>query len=206
MMATHIPAHPSNYTAGREAEIDRIVIHYTAGDGDSAEDNGNYFKGANRKASAHYFVDEDSIVMSVKEEDTAWHAGNWEMNCRSIGVEMCSYKDVDGNYYIAKDTIENAVQLTRRLMKKHDIPAPGVVRHYDVTAKKCPEPFVRNEALWQDFKKRIAAQTESDAPADWAKDAWAAAKSCAVMDGTRPLDGVTRQELAVILHRLGLVR
>ena len=102
MKAEYIAAHATNYTAGRTAAIDRVVLHYTAGDGDTAENNGRFFQGADRNASAHYFVDEDTIVMSVREQDTAWHAGNWNMNCRSIGIEMCSYKDVDGNYYISK--------------------------------------------------------------------------------------------------------
>lgn len=160
MKAEFIPAHATNYTEGRTKIIDRIVIHYTAGDGDTAENNGNFFKGANRNASAHYFVDEDSVVMSVKEEDTAWHAGNWAMNCRSIGVEMCSYKDVEGNYYINKATVENAVKLVRELMDKYDIPAAGVVRHYDVNGKRCPEPFVRNPALWEDFRKQLMKPTK----------------------------------------------
>ena len=34
-----------------------IVIHYTANDGDTAVNNGNYFKNNAVKASAHYFVD-----------------------------------------------------------------------------------------------------------------------------------------------------
>lgn len=205
MKATFIPAHVTNYTAGRGRPIDRIVIHYTAGDGDTAENNGNYFKGAERKSSAHYFVDEDSVVLSVKEGDTAWHAGKWEMNCRSIGVEMCSKKDAEGNYYIPKAAVENTAKLVRTLMEKHDIPAAGVIRHYDVNAKRCPEPFVRNDALWQDFKKRIAEPSEQK-PAPWAAEAWAKAEKSGVLDGTRPTDPVTRQELAVILDRLGLLK
>lgn len=155
MKAEFISAHASNYTVGRTAAIDRIVIHYTAGDGDTAENNGKYFQGADRNASCHYFVDEDSVVMSVREGDTAWHAGNWNMNCRSIGIEMCSYKDVTGKYYISNGTIENTLKLTRDLMGRYGIPVAGVVRHYDVTGKKCPEPFVRDPALWESFRKEL---------------------------------------------------
>lgn len=39
--------------------------------------------------------------------------------------------------------------------------------------------------------------------ADWAAEAWEKAKDKGIMDGTRPTDPVTRQELAVVLDRLG---
>lgn len=41
--------------------------------------------------------------------------------------------------------------------------------------------------------------------ADWAATAWEKAKSKGVLDGTRPTDPVTRQELAVVLDRLNLI-
>jgi N-acetylmuramoyl-L-alanine amidase len=160
-----------------------------------------------RNASAHYFVDEKSVVLSVKETDTAWHAGKWDMNCRAIGVEMCSKKDANGKYYIPQATIENTVRLVRELMAKHNISANNVIRHYDVNGKHCPEPFVRDQQAWKAFVSAISK--EDAAPqqkvAEWAREAWAGAKENGIMDGTRPLDGVTRQELAVILHRLNLI-
>ena len=46
----------------------------------------------------------------------------------------------------------------------------------------------------------------TDTPAaDWAAEAWQRARDKGVMDGTRPADGVTRQELAVVLDRLGML-
>ena len=53
-----------------------------------------------------------------------------------------------------------------------------------------------------------AEQQEDDCntPAGWARDAWDKATKAGVMDGTRPTEPVTRQELAVILDRLGLVK
>ena len=41
--------------------------------------------------------------------------------------------------------------------------------------------------------------------ADWAAEAWQRARDKGVMDGTRPRDTLTRQELAVVLDRLGLL-
>ena len=70
-----IPAHSSNYARGRTAPILWIVVHYTANDGDTDTNNAHYFQGAGRGASAHYFVDEDSITQTVRDSDTAWHCG-----------------------------------------------------------------------------------------------------------------------------------
>lgn len=53
--------------------------------------------------------------------------------------------------------------------------------------------------------------TDPNAPAEWAKTAWEKAKTKKglggnpIMDGSRPWDSITRQEVAVILDRLGLL-
>lgn len=210
MMVQIIAAHRTNFTACGDRPIDRIVLHYTGGNGDTAVDNGNYFAGADRKASAHYFVDETTVVLSVPERNIAWHAGNWDMNCRSIGVEMCSRKDSNGNYYISDDTVKRTAELVRELMVKYDVPITGVIRHYDVTGKKCPAPMVDNLILWNNFKKMLTVAEEPkghvavETPASWAASAWQAAADKGILDGTRPTDPITRQELAAVLHRLGV--
>ncbi len=159
-------AHTSNYTKSRKEPIEYIVVHYTANNGDKAESNGKYFSQPNRNASAHYFVDENTIVQSVKESDTAWHCGakNYKHDkCRndnSIGVEMCSEKDSSGQYYINQETQNTAIAVVKMLMEKYNIPLENVLRHYDITGKICPEPFVRNQVQWLDFKKMLSEKKE----------------------------------------------
>jgi len=161
MEIKQILAHQSNYNKGRKQPIQFIVVHYTANNGDRAQGNGNYFAQANRNASAHYFVDENEIVQSVKDNDTAWHCGAKSYKhpkCRndnSIGVEMCSEKDDKGQYYINEQTQNTAIKLIKVLMEKYNIPIENVLRHYDVTGKMCPEPFVRNQMQWLDFKQKL---------------------------------------------------
>ena len=43
-------------------------------------------------------------------------------------------------------------------------------------------------------------------PDGWAKEAWSKAVAAGIFDGTRPRDGLTRQEAAVVLDRLGLLK
>ncbi len=163
------PAHTSNYTKGRKQPIKYIVVHYTANDGDTARNNGNYFSQPNRNASAHYFVDENEIIQSVKDTDTAWHCGAKSYKhpkCRndnSVGIEMCSEKDDKGQYYINQATQNRTIRLIKVLMGKYNIPIENVLRHYDVTGKICPEPFVRNQVQWLDFKKMLNEQKEGGA-------------------------------------------
>ncbi|MFI3231635.1 MAG: phage tail tip lysozyme [bacterium] len=151
-------AHSSNFTSGRTSSISYIVVHYTANDGDTAKGNCSYFSGSSRNASAHYFVDETSIYRSVEDSNTAWHCGATSYkhsscrNANSIGIEMCSRKDSAGKYYIKDEVVTKTIQLVKLLMQKYNIKSDNVLRHYDVTGKSCPEPFVRTSSLWGNFK------------------------------------------------------
>lgn len=157
-----LPCHNSNYSAKRGGNpIKYVVIHYTANNGDTAQNNCKYFNSPNRKASAHYFVGRDGVFQSVQDIHTAWHCGGssykhkYCRNANSIGIEMCSKIDGNGKYYIENSVIDNAIELTKYLMDKYNIPSSNVVRHYDVTGKACPEPFVRDENLWKNFKSQL---------------------------------------------------
>jgi len=166
MEIKQVLAHQSNYNKGRKQAIQYIVVHYTANNGDTAQGNGKYFSQPNRNASAHYFIDECNVVQSVLDTDTAWHCGakiykhNQCRNDNSIGVEMCSEKDQNGQYYINEQTQNTAIEVVKILMAKYHIPVENVIRHYDVTGKICPEPFVRNQVQWLNFKKRLTENVE----------------------------------------------
>ena len=65
--------------------------------------------------------------------------------------------------------MRSAVALTRELMEKYKITADRVVRHYDVTGKICPNPFVYNHTdhTWEEFK---AALKSAGFTPGWEKD------------------------------------
>lgn len=158
-------ADKSNYGSKRSvANIKYIVVHYTGNDGDTDEANANYFKGSNRKASAHYFVDDDSVTQSVPDDYIAWHcgtSGTYYNSCRnsnSIGVEMCDIQR-NGVYNLSAATRSNAIELIRELMAKYNVPITNVVRHYDVTHKNCPAYFVNDINAWNQFLSDISGGT-----------------------------------------------
>ena len=142
-----------------------IVIHYV-GSVSTAKANAQYFEKEKRNASANYFVDENEIWQCVEDTDGAWHVGakKYYNSCRnnnSIGIEMCCKKNTTtGKWYFEDKTVQNTIELTRYLMKKYNIPIERVCRHYDVTHKICPEPYVRNEAEWHKFISEVEKMTD----------------------------------------------
>ena len=73
-----------------KGDIQYLVIHFTANDGDTAQNNADYFAREDISTSAHYFVDENEVWQSVADHDIAWHCGTkgtyYHPYCRN---EMC---------------------------------------------------------------------------------------------------------------------
>lgn len=160
--------------------IKYIVVHYTGNDGDTDEANGKYFHNNVVKASAHYFVDDDSVTRSVPDDYIAWSVGGSKYsncaktgggtyhgkctNSNSISVEICD--DVkNGKVCPSERTIENALSLVKTLMKKYGIPQENVIRHFDVTGKSCPAYWCGTSAKdkkWKtEFHNKLKAEEKT---------------------------------------------
>ena len=158
-----------NYNKGSgTGRIKYIVIHYTANNGDTAKGNTTYFKTVYRGASAHYFVDENSIWQCVEDKDIAWHCNttgtyyhSYCRNANSLGVELCSEKDSKGKAYFTEATMKRAAELIKYLMQLYNVPIENVIRHYDVTHKICPAPFI-DEGEWKKFKNRLTMKEDGE--------------------------------------------
>ena len=61
-----------------------------------------------------------------------------------------------------KDVIHlgDMVNDCKSLMKKYGVDVNHVLRHYDVTGKNCPAPFVENGAAWKNFLNRLREDEE----------------------------------------------
>ena len=171
-----VSCNKANYRAGRTQPVRYIVMHYTANNGDTARNNCDYYhRVGGLQASAHYFCDEYGAMQSVREGDTAWHCGAeagrryWHPECRnanSIGIEMCSRKRADGSYYILPETVANAAALAREIMQRYGIDTDHVLRHYDVTGKRCPMPWADDPAQWVAFKEMLTPQNSTTVEED----------------------------------------
>lgn len=147
------------------AGVKGIVMHYTATPGASALNERNYFNGTciadKRYASAHYFVDRKEAQHIIPENEVAYHAHDKNRcyvsflkpnaNTKSISVEMCVEKDGK----IHSETVQNAAELVADLCKRHGLSTDKIVRHYDVTNKNCPAPWVSDSSQLAAFRKKV---------------------------------------------------
>ncbi|ATI77414.1 MULTISPECIES: peptidoglycan recognition protein family protein [Bacillus] len=147
------------------AGVKGIVMHYTATPGASALNERNYFNGTciadKRYASAHYFVDRKEAQHIIPENEVAYHAHDKNRcyvsflkpnaNTTAIGVEMCVEKDGK----IHSDTVRNAAELVADLCKRYGLSTNKIVRHYDVTNKNCPAPWVSDSSQLTAFRKKV---------------------------------------------------
>lgn len=116
---------------------------------EAAENTALWFAGKTkyptRKTSAHYCVDEDSVVQCVRDVDIAWHAN--QANDFSIGIEHAGkaaqtleqWSDPKSSAILRK-----SAELAAKLCRKHQIPVsrlmpneirsggPGFCGHVDV--------------------------------------------------------------------------
>jgi len=165
------------------ARIKYIVIHYFGGLS-TAENLAAYWAREYAGASAHYVVGhEGEIFQIVEDDDVAWHCGTSGKykhpacrNSNSIGIEMAVKKKdtgtlraTDKDWYFTPETVAAAVELTRQLMKKYNVPAENVIRHYDVTGKICPNPYCYNMSEWQTFRAAIGVQDKDSTAAELTK-------------------------------------
>lgn len=166
---------PYNYNTGQIRRIQYLVIHYVGATG-SAKANCRFYASQYVGASAHYFIDFDgSIWQSVEDKNIAWHCGALKYihpecrNANSIGIELCVRNkglktSTSKDWYFEDATVESAVELTKELMKKYQIPLDHVIRHYDVTGKICPNPYVYNHTkhTWDAFKTALTFDSPSN--------------------------------------------
>jgi hypothetical protein len=135
------PAYRGNYTnSGRGAkQIDLVVIHIAQG---SYSGTISWFKDRRSNVTAHYVVgNRGKVAQCVRNEDIAWHAGNWAYNKRSIGIEHSGYASSPGAF---RGKYRTSAKLSAYLSRRYNIPVdrnhfvlhrnvPGVTKH-------CPGP------------------------------------------------------------------
>jgi len=131
MMIEQRPAHPGNFSKGRDRPIDRIVIHVADG---TYGGTLTWFADPRCDVSAHFTVATDGrIGQSVNLADTAYHAGDWVMNSRSIGIEH-EGQPSKGPWVPSVAQLEASAALVAELCKRFGIPADRthIIGHAEV--------------------------------------------------------------------------
>lgn len=116
-----------NFTRGRSNAIDVLVIHTMESPEkpDTAESVAQWFAGATApQASAHYCIDENSIVQCVHDDDVAWHAPG--ANHNGLGFEhagRAAQTTKDWNDAYSQAMLERSAKLVAQKCVEHHIPA-----------------------------------------------------------------------------------
>jgi len=168
-------------TAVRPGKIEYIVIHYVGATGDAKANVNYYNQQTTTSASADFFVGFAGDVWQYNPDPVArycWAVGGAKLstgggslygiakNVNCVSIEICvrnngSKADTSKDWYFEDATVASAIELTKYLMKLYDIPVDHVIRHYDVTGKICPNPFIYNHTkhTWDVFRTALAAHS-----------------------------------------------
>lgn len=188
-----------------------IVVHNTAG-ASSARTEATNMLNNNSAVSYHVIADESEVIELVPFSRNCWHAGdgsNGFANRNLIGIEIARSMDYGDDKYDRAEA--NAVEYLAWVCVQYGWTSEQLHQHNWYSDTLCPH---RLKDHWNTFKRkvdeRIAEINENGAPqapdknepSKWAAESWDKAHEMGLMDGTRPHDNVTREELAAVLVRL----
>lgn len=137
-----IPASTSNYTVSTRPSaypVEYVIIHVTQ---ETFSDAVAIFQNPAKQVSAHYVVRsvDGYIDQCVREQNIAWHAGNWDYNTRSIGIEHEGY--VDQPEYFTDAMYEKSALLTASVCDRYGIPKDRshILGHVEVPGADHTDP------------------------------------------------------------------
>lgn len=131
-----------------------ITIHNTGNPSSTALNERGWLTNPSnkRQASFHLAVDATHVVQCMPLNEVAFHAGDGrgDGNYASIGIEICE----SGNY---QKNVQNAVELTAKLLKQHGLGVQHLRRHWDWSKKICPRKMYDNGKWtgWTNFKSMV---------------------------------------------------
>lgn len=156
-----------NFTPGRAGrKIDKIVVHHNAG---TLSIDECYNVWQTRAASAHYQVERGGrIGQIVNDADTAWHAGDWEANLTSIGIEHAN-DSLSPNWTISEKTLDAGAHLVAAICHFYFLGRPNwgknVFMHMDFSSTSCPgavatkqhDAYIMRAQRWYDAMAGVAS-------------------------------------------------
>ncbi|AMW15209.1 hypothetical protein A4E84_05850 [Streptomyces qaidamensis] len=136
------PASRRNYTPSnrpRAHPLHYVIIHVAQ---TTYSGTLSVFRNPRTKVSAHYVVrsSDGHVAQCVRDSDIAWHAGNWDYNTRSIGIEHEGWVDRPG--YFTDAMYERSARLTAAICERYDIPRnrAHIIGHHEVPGSDHTDP------------------------------------------------------------------
>lgn len=161
-----IPASRTKQRPGYAMTPQYITIHSTGNPKSTAQNEANYVcYNSDRQASYHYVCDDSQIIQVLPVNEVAWHAGDGGSgigNRKSVAIEICEPGD-------RKKAVDNAVWLTKELMRDLSIDKAHIKQHHDWSGKDCPRilrdsAYIKDGIDWAYFMAQIDTPQEQEEP------------------------------------------
>ncbi len=129
----------------RTKAVSKIIIHWF-GVG-TLESANNRFQNSASQVSAHYGISKGRVWQWVKENDIAYHAGNWPANETTVGIEHDA--GINPAHDLAEQDYQLSAQLVREIAQRHGlkINKETVIGHRDVKQTQCPGTIDINKII-----------------------------------------------------------
>lgn len=212
---------PTNGSFKRRNSTDEIILHHAEASRASVEEvNRWHLERGWTGIGYHFYIRKDGKVYRGRPE---WSVGAHAQGHNSRAIGIC----VEGSYM--RETMPaaqlNALkELIRTMMAKY--PGAKLLRHKDVNSTDCPgtkfpwaevqkyntettakkEETKMTDKEFAAYLNRYLAAKANQQPHPYAAEAWSKAKAAGIVDGSKPQCELTREQLVVILQRLGLLK
>lgn len=143
----------------------KVIVHYVGNPGSTAQNNRDYFDNLAKThatyVSAHYVVGlQGEVIQCIPEDEISYGAS--EGNQYGINIETC-HPDKTGKFSAV--TEQALAELVADICVRRGFdPAKDVIRHYDVTGKKCPLWYVERPEAWLTFREKVKALASPPKP------------------------------------------
>ena len=164
-----IPSPNFSSRPGGPADIDTIVIHHTSSSA-SAESIGQYFQNPSSKVSAQYTIGKDgTIVQSVPDGKSAWHAGKSSFKGRSgvngfsLGIELWIVGN--GKDPFTAPQYESLANLVAWMMQTYKVPMERITGHKDIALPRGRKDDPAINFDYDLLRKMVQERLKGSAPA-----------------------------------------
>lgn len=146
-----LPKNPYSRPGTVLKEVNGIVVHYVGNPGTTAEQNNSYFRSLAQThetyASSHFLIGMDgTVLLNVPLGEVAFCSNG--RNSDTLSIECC-HPDAEGRF--TQETYDALLRLVRWLMGYYELTPEQIIRHYDVTGKRCPLYYVEHPDAWEQF-------------------------------------------------------
>ncbi|MFI6058099.1 peptidoglycan-binding protein [Streptomyces sp. NPDC051286] len=159
--ALWVPADPNNFTKGRSAPINKVIIHVTQG---SYSGSISWFQDPTSEVSAHYVIrsSDGQITQTVRDSDTAYHARG--ANASALGIEHEGF--IDDPSWFTDTMYRSSAALTKHLCDRYGIPKDRahIIGHSEAPGNDHTDPGPYWD--WTRYMQLVGGDTRGGASRD----------------------------------------